>query len=177
MLPAPTQLRVERVEDLAVDPPDREFSEERLDVQAGEALVAGARRLLHLKHLEVAVHQLRDGGVRPRAPSLVNLGQEAGPGPLSFFGRGLACGDDLGQVVTFARNRIDAGVDPDPQRAARESLDLTAVSATSRGASGRRDSRLAAISLHVWLHDGSLWMLRKPVTWCPRQDSNLRRTV
>ena len=61
-------------------------------------------------------------GLRARRP-----GHEPGPGLLGLGECRGPAGHDLGEVVPLAGERIDARVDPHPQRAAGERLDLAAL--------------------------------------------------
>src|SRR5918997_1908979 len=77
---------------------------------------------------EVLIQQLIDGRTGPRVTTLLDLRQQPdsrvfGP-PLSTRPRG----NDLDQVVPTPRDRVDTGIDPNPQRAARKHVDAPALS-------------------------------------------------
>jgi hypothetical protein len=65
------------VERLAVQLADGKVADERADVRPDDLLVAAPRCLLDVEELEVAVHQLVDGGLRARAALLVDLVDQA----------------------------------------------------------------------------------------------------
>ena len=148
--PALAELRVEAVEDLAVELPDLELSKGWPDVVLDVALVCAARRLLDVEHVEVPVHELVDRRLRSGVPSLVELGEELGADPLRL-GR---CRCELDEVVSLARQRILAGVDTHAVHAARQFVDA-AASPPWAGRSLRHDiqgsDRLRHVSCHAMI--------------------------
>ena len=88
-------------------------------------LLAVERRLLHAQHLQVPVEHLVDRRTGARVALLIDLLQQSRARLLRFLRRSWTRRDDLRQVVTLARDRVDPGVDADTQRATRQGLDLT----------------------------------------------------
>ena len=142
--PAGPQLLVERVQDLAVDVPDLNPAEQRLDVVLDEPPVAVQRRRLDVEHLQVPFEDLTHGGAGARVAALVDLGEQASTRLLGQLPRPRAGLDRLGEVVALARQRIDSGVHADPQRTSGALFDLAALPPLPRpraghGSHGRTD--------------------------------------
>ncbi|MEV0645500.1 hypothetical protein AB0I28_09570 [Phytomonospora sp. NPDC050363] len=120
---ATLQLRVEGVEDVGVEAADLEVTDQRSDVVVGVAevgLAGGAadpQRCLCL--VEVALEEPVDRGFGARVPAFLDLGAElvpdclrSIPGGLALLrGRVLGKRDGLGEVVSAAREWIDARLD------------------------------------------------------------------
>jgi hypothetical protein len=121
--PAPTQLRVERVEGLPVDTARLELPQHRADVSVDVADVGRARRLANVEHLLVAVEELVHGRPRSRIAAFVDLAQQPRPHLLGLGGCPRAGRDDLDEVVLPLRQR-----DPIPR---------TRALGTPRWAAGR----------------------------------------
>ena len=137
-----TQLRVQGVQRLTVDPPERQIAEHGPDVAADELLVSGACGVLDVEYLEVPMEQLIDGRAGARTALLVDLGQKARKHLVGFLRGARARRHVLRPVVPLLRDGVDADVHPDAERAARTLLDLAAGAATSLG-HGSEASRLA----------------------------------
>jgi hypothetical protein len=135
---ARAELGVERVHRLAVDAADREGGRALRGCVGGSGAHSRCGCVLDLQHVEVAVEELVDRGVRPGAPLLVHLGQQAGTDLLGLLG-GLRPGwHDLGEVVRLLRDRVEARVDAHAVRPARQGLDLSpdALPGLRRGGHG-----------------------------------------
>jgi hypothetical protein len=83
------QLRVERVENLAIELAQWQGAQHRAHVDVEVADVRLARRLLELDHREVPIEQLVDRCLRPGVPLLVDLVEQARP---DLLGLGSALG-------------------------------------------------------------------------------------
>ena len=121
--PAAPEPCVEVLEQLGVDLCDRQVSERGPDVLLDLAEVAGARREVELDDLKPPVEQLRERGGGPGLPALVDLVEQPDPGSLCL-GRRV---DDLAEVVLATGERVDAGVHPHAELAARQLFDTAAV--------------------------------------------------
>jgi hypothetical protein len=92
-------------------------------------LVASPRGHVDVEKLHVPVEKLADGRTRARVATLVHLVDEPDQNLLGFsLGLG-AWWDGLAEVVAFAAERVDACVDLDPKRSARQGLDCSPLAA------------------------------------------------
>jgi len=99
-------LQVSDVEDICDHPAPA-------DVLLQVLRVHPVRRAADVEHCQVAIEQLVHGRVRPRVTLLVDLAGEPADS-LVRLGRRLGSrGDDLPEVVTSARQRVDARVHRD----------------------------------------------------------------
>ncbi len=115
VLPAHAQRVVERVEGLAVHPPDGDVAEQGADVlsQGADVLsqgafIPGARGLLDVQDRHVAVEHLPDGRRGSRLALLVDLGEQSRSDLLGLGRRGRPRRNDLGEVVPLLRHRIES---------------------------------------------------------------------
>jgi hypothetical protein len=116
--PAQAQLAVEAVQGLAVQLADLQLAQGRTEVVGDVPAIGAGRGRLDVEHLEVAVEETVDRGLRPGVATLVDLGQELGPDLLGG-GRGVRHVD---QVVPLAGQRVGAGEDPNAVGAARQTV-------------------------------------------------------
>jgi hypothetical protein len=106
---AGAQGRIEAVKGGGVQAPQRQVAERRQDGPLDIALVGDPCAPGEVGHLQPALKQLGEGGVRGRPPALVDLCEEPGPEGLGFaLGLGRA-----GEVAAFAGDRVAAGMDDD----------------------------------------------------------------
>src|SRR4051812_40179802 len=110
--PATPQLRIEGVQDLAIDPPQCQLPERRAHVSLEVPLVGPARRTLELDDLEVPIQQLVERRAGAWAASFVDLAQQPRPYLLGFLGCSRPSWPPLRQHQLLARQRIHACVDP-----------------------------------------------------------------
>lgn len=144
--PAATQLGVERVEHGSPQGADLLLADQGQDVPGGEVAVRGERCGLDLEQIEVTLEQLLDGGGGLGIPLLVDLDHEPAQRLLRVRRSSRPGGDHLAEVVPPLGQRVDAGVHRDAEGAARQLLDLAAVTARSsrRGAGHRATLDLLA---------------------------------
>lgn len=101
------------VERLAVQLADGEVTQEWSDVRSDDVLVAAPGRLLDVEELEVAIHQLVDGGLCTRTALLIDLIDQASADLLRLSGSLRAGGDGLDEVVALATEGVDTRIDAD----------------------------------------------------------------
>src|ERR1700754_2006024 len=106
VLAAPTQVRVERLKNLRVEPTDLQAPENGPDVLTDLPLVPLPRTGLHVDDVEPPLKQLVDRGRRTRVPLLVHLVQETGANLLRLSPRR----GDVREVQPTLRDRVHAGV-------------------------------------------------------------------
>jgi hypothetical protein len=96
--PAAAQLRVEPVQDVGVDPGQRQMPEGGTDVQPDDPLVPDPGGRFDVQDLQVAVQQLVQGRLGGRIALLFDLAEQPGARLLRQMGGPRAGGDGLGQV-------------------------------------------------------------------------------
>jgi hypothetical protein len=113
--PAGAQLRVEGVQDFAVELAERQLAEQGADVVADVAFVGAASGVLDVDQFQVPVEELVHGGPGARVAALVDLGEETGACLLGFLGGGRARRDRLIEVEPSLGDRVDPRVHPHPE--------------------------------------------------------------
>ena len=114
-------------------------------MQPDRRVVAGAGGRLDVQDVEVAVHELVDGGAGARVALFIDLPDQAYARLLRLGERPRTGGHGLGQVVPPAGQRVDTRVHLHPQRTTGEGLDLAALTSRRRACCGHgaRLERLA----------------------------------
>jgi len=103
VVPTPSELGVERLQDLSIDPAHLHGAENRSDVLTDVTLVAGLCVRSNIEQLEVPIEELIDGGRSPRVSLLVNLIEQADQCPLSISLGLPPGGNGLDEIATLLR--------------------------------------------------------------------------
>lgn len=170
MISAAEELDVQRIQDVGVDLPSFLAAQEGQDVLVDVAAVGVQGLAGDPKLAEVPIEQLGDRRGGPCVASLVDLVDEADPRGFSLVFRLRAGRDELHEAVPSLGDRVDARVDPDPQRLVAESIDGSSSPSTrgthvrsevrgiaSRHQSDTRSSREPAIQHYPSCSSGISW--------------------